>query len=88
MARMQTPIRTIEEFYANALAIEREAAQRYEEFAAHFEDHGEDTLAGLCGHLADMERKHFEELATTSLAMNLPRIPEGRYRWLDGASPK
>ena len=46
------------------------------------------SLAGLCGHLADMERRHFEELATSSLSMTLPPIPEGRYRWLEGDSPE
>jgi rubrerythrin len=85
---MYPPITTIEEFYANALAIEREAAERYEEFAAYFEDHGDDALAGLCRNLAEAERQHYEELATSSLAMALPRIPEGRYRWLEGDSPE
>jgi rubrerythrin len=88
MGSMHPPIQTIEEFYANALAIEREAAQRYEEFSQHFEDHGEDALAGLCSNLADMERKHFEELATSSLSMNLPSVPNGRYGWLEGDSPE
>jgi rubrerythrin len=85
---MYPPIATIEEFYANALAIEREAAQRYDEFTAYFEDHGEDALAGLCRSLADAERSHYEELATSSLHMVLPAIPEGRYRWLEGDSPE
>jgi len=85
---MHPPIETIEEFYANALAIEREAAERYEEFTRYFEDHGEEALAGLCANLADMERKHFEELATSSLAMDLRPIPEGRYRWIEGDSPE
>ena len=82
------PIETIEEFYANALAIEREAAERYEEFALHFEERGEEALAGLCAHLADMERKHFEDLATSSLAMDLRPIPVDRYRWIEGDSPE
>jgi rubrerythrin len=85
---MYPPIETIEEFYANALAIEREAAQRYEEFAGYFDDHGEDALAGLCRSLADEERKHYEELATSSLGMDLRPIPEGRYRWLEADSPE
>ena len=88
MEGMHPPIETIEEFYANALAIEREAAQRYDEFTKYFEDHGEDALAGLCRNLADMERRHYEELATSSLSMSLPTIPEGRYRWLEGDSPE
>jgi rubrerythrin len=85
---MHPPIETIEEFYANALAIEREAAERYDEFTRYFEDHDEDALAGLCRNLADMERRHFEELATSSLAMDLRPIPDGRYRWIEGDSPE
>ena len=85
---MYPPIATIEEFYANALAIEREAAERYDEFTTYFEDHGEDALAGLCRNLAQMERKHYEELATSSISMALPPIPQGRYRWLEGDSPE
>ena len=88
MGRMYPPIETIEDFYANALAIEREAAERYDEFTRYFDDHGEEALAGLCRNLADMERRHFEELATSSLSMSLPLIPEGRYRWLEGDSPE
>jgi len=85
---MHPPIETIEEFYANALAIEREAAERYDEFTRYFEDHDEDALAGLCRNLADMERHHFEELATSSLSMKLPAIPHGLYGWLEGNSPE
>jgi len=35
-----------------------------------------------------MERRHFEELATSSLSMDLRPIPEGRYRWIEGDSPE
>jgi len=85
---MPAPIATVEEFYAHALAIEREAAERYAEFAEHFDDRGEDTLAGLCRNLAALEREHFEELAAACRKMNLPAIALERYRWLDGASPE
>ena len=43
------PIDSIERFYAHAIALEREAAERYAEFAVHFADRGEEVLAGLCG---------------------------------------
>ena len=36
MIALRPGIATVEEFYAHALAIEREAAQRYAEFEAHF----------------------------------------------------
>jgi len=85
---MPAPFKTVEEFYAHALAIEREAAQRYEEFTKYFEERGDDTLAGLCGRLADMERSHFEELARSCMSLKLPAIAEGQYRWLEGDSPE
>jgi rubrerythrin len=87
-APMHPPITTVEEFYANALAIEREAAERYGEFTAHFEDRGEDVLAGLCRNLARMEKGHFEDLAECCARLELPSVPEGRYRWMEGESPE
>lgn len=85
---MPEPIATVEEFYAHALAIEHEAAQRYAEFAEHFEDRGEDALAGLCRNLASLEQEHFEELRAGCATLGLPTIAVGGYRWLEGASPE
>ena len=82
------PVATVEEFYAHALAIEREAAERYREFTLYFEDRGDEALAGLCGNLAHMEKGHFEDLAVACAKLQLPPVPEGRYRWLDGDSPE
>ena len=82
------PVSTVEEFYAHALAIEREAAQRYQEFTAYFEDRGEEALAGLCRNLASMEKSHFDELAASCGSLELPAVAEGRYRWLEGDSPE
>lgn len=85
---MPVPIATVEEFYAHALAIEREAAERYGEFAACFEDRGEAVLAGLCRNLASLEREHFEELTAACVDLALPAIAAADYRWLEGASPE
>lgn len=85
---MPEPIKTVEEFYAHALAIEREAAQRYEEFTEYFEERGEEVLAALCRNLAHMERQHFEELARSCMNVSLPAIPQHGYRWLEGESPE
>jgi rubrerythrin len=78
---MPQPIRTVEEFYAHALAIEREAAERYEEFVGYFEER-DAALGALCKKLAVLEREHFEELAGACAALELPVIPESDYRWL------
>jgi rubrerythrin len=85
---MHAPIRSVEEFYAHALAIEREAAERYGEFAAWFDSRGEDVLAGLCRELAGMEHAHFLELARASAHLALPDVHEAAYRWLPGGSPE
>lgn len=85
---MTAPIRTVEEFYAHALAIEREAAERYEEFAAHFEDRGEDALGGLCRNLAGLERSHYDDLSASCASLQLPAIAAEGYQWLEGDSPE
>jgi len=85
---MPAPIESVEEFYAHALAIEREAADRYHEFAEYFERRGEDALAGLCRNLSGAERDHFETLARGCASMALPAIPADKYQWLEGTSPE
>jgi rubrerythrin len=82
------PIESVEEFYAHALAIEREAAERYGEFAAHFGDRGEDVLSGLCRNLARFEREHYHHLVRACEGLALPIVPASDYRWLDQASPE
>ncbi len=79
---------TVEEFYAHALAIEREAAERYAEFAGHFERRGEEVLAGLCRNLAGAERDHYENLKAACKSLSLPTIPADKYAWLEGSSPE
>ena len=81
-------IATPEEFYVHALAIEREAAERYAEFAGYFDGRGGETLAGLCRNLARAEREHFDELVRASEHLALPAIPTGDHRWLEGDAPE
>jgi len=85
---MRCPIATVEEFYAHALAIEREAAERYAEFEAYFTDHGSDVLAGLCRNLAALEGEHLAMLLQESSALRLPAIRAGDYRWLESGAPE
>ena len=85
---MVRPIHTVEEFYAHALAIEHEAAERYAEFETYFHDRGEEILAGLCRNLAEMENEHYLQLARACRGLKLPALKEGEYRWLEGGSPE
>ena len=81
------PLRTVEEFYAHALAIEHEAAQRYREFEAHFADRGDEVLAGLCGNLARLESGHFDLLVKSSAGLAIPAIDTSSHQWLESGSP-
>ena len=88
MKRIPRPIHTVEAFYAHALAIEREASERYGELEAFFRKRGDDALAGLCGSLARMEAGHFNELAKSSRHLRLPALAPGEHEWMEDASPE
>ena len=85
---MRKAIKGVEEFYAHAIAIEREAMERYAEFEAWFRDRGEEVLAGLCANIARMEAGHLRELVATCRGMRLPTIAAGEHTWLDVGSPE
>jgi len=85
---MTRPIASLPEFYAHAIAIEREAVRCYRECDRHFTAQGEDALARICRELADQEERHFSELQDRASATALPRIEEGDYAWLGSAPPE
>ena len=85
---MKRPIATLEEFYAHAIAIEREAMERYREFQAWFADRGEEILAGLCANIGRMEEDHYRALVEDSRALALPAIAADGYLWLEAGPPE
>jgi rubrerythrin len=85
---MKKPIETIERFYAHAIALEREAAERYAEFAAYFRGRGDEVLAGLCENLARLEGEHLEGLLQASTQLQLPVIAAHEFEWLDDGAPE
>ena len=84
---MTRPIATPEEFYAHALVIEREAAERYGEFAEWFAMRSA-QVSELCARLATLEREHFRELAEACERLELPEIAAGDYHWIERGSPE
>ena len=55
-------ISTIEDFFAHALAIEREAAARYRELAGQMHAHHNGACAALFDWLAQLESQHTARL--------------------------
>ena len=82
------PIRSAAELYAHAIAIEREAAERYSQLAERMDDEGRDELARIFAELARMEAGHLETLERRTEGLDLPEVPDGEYRWLPGAAPE
>jgi len=76
------------ELYAHAIAIEREAAERYSELAERMDDEGREELARVFGELARMEAEHLEILEGRTAGLELPEIPRGQYRWLENGAPE
>jgi len=74
--------------YAHALAIEREAAARYGEFATRMADEGNEAVAQLFAELAGFEGKHASALEGECDDMELPAIAPGEYAWLDAGAPE
>jgi rubrerythrin len=85
---MTTPIQTLDEFHAHALAIEREAAARYREFAAQMADHDKEELAALFAKLSRLEQEHADLIAQRIGDAKVAEVPAGAYRWLDAGAPE
>ncbi|HZM33997.1 MAG TPA: ferritin family protein [Burkholderiales bacterium] len=85
---LAVPVSTPSELYAHALAIEREAAERYAEFAQRMADEGNDQVATLFRTLAVFEAEHLETLEARTKGVDLPRIAPGEYAWLDAGAPE
>lgn len=85
---IRRPIASLEEFLSHAIAIEREAAERYAEFEKHFRERGEDVLAGLCGNLAGHEQEHLQDMIDRSSGLTIPVIGADDHHWLEGTSPE
>jgi rubrerythrin len=81
-------IQSAAELYAHAIAIEREAAERYSEFAERMADLGNDAVAELFDRLAGFEAEHLETLLRRTDGVALPIPAAGEYRWLDAAAPE
>ena len=74
-------------FYAHALRMEREAADRYHEFASHMAERGDDTLAELFEQLGEFAGGHACSLADETAGMTLPGLAAGEHAWLDRGAP-
>jgi rubrerythrin len=81
-------IRSAPELYAHAIAIEREAAERYAEFAERMADLGNDAVAELFDRLSGFEGEHLAALLARTEGVALPELAARDYKWLDAGAPE
>jgi rubrerythrin len=75
------------ELYVHAIAIEREAAARYSEFAERMSQQGNEAVARLFRQLAGFEAEHLAALKQRTAGLDLPELTSD-YSWLDDTAPE
>ncbi len=78
---MSAAPRTLEEFMAQALAMEREAVERYTEFADAMEMHNNREVAAMFRAMAQYESKHASQIMAEMGWKDAPKPPAGGFGW-------
>ena len=86
-AKRVTP-RSLEEFMAQALCMEREAVARYTEFADTLEVHNNHEVAALFRTMAQYEGKHATQIMAQMGWTTDPPPPAGGFGWPDNEGPE
>jgi 2-oxoglutarate ferredoxin oxidoreductase subunit beta len=76
------------EFMAHALALENEAASRYDELAGAMEVHNNKEVAVLFKQMADFSRKHAAEVAGHAANIKVPHLAPWEFRWPGNEPPE
>lgn len=75
------------ELYAHAIAIEREAAARYDDLGDAMAEQGHHALAVLFFVLSSFEARHLAELTARTAGLVLPDL-SADYSWREGEGPE
>ncbi|HYI86424.1 MAG TPA: ferritin family protein [Burkholderiales bacterium] len=81
-------VASIAELYVHAIAIEREAAERYAELAERMRDESNEDLAALFAGLAALETEHLQALERRTAGVELPPLARSDYKWLGQDAPE
>lgn len=78
----------VERFLAHAIALEREAARRYEELAAAMGAEGRRELKDFFTRMARYSRLHLKQASERAGFRELPPLAAHEYEWPDGIAPE
>ena len=85
---MSAAERSLADFMAQALAMEREAVERYTEFADAMEIHNNREVATMFRTMASYESKHAEQIMAEMGWKEAPEPPAGGFGWPDLEPPE
>jgi rubrerythrin len=69
------------EFLAHAIALEREAAERYLELADMMESYRNDEVAATFRDMVRYSTMHHDEIVARAAGVELPQLRSWQYRW-------
>lgn len=72
---------TLPEFLAHAIALEREAAERYLELADMMEAHRNDEVSALFRDMVRYSNLHHDSIVARAQGVALPTLRSWQYRW-------
>lgn len=75
-------------FLAHALALEREAADRYDELADTMEVHNNPDVAELFRRMANFSRMHADAVRGRAAEVELPHFKPWEYQWSEPEGPE
>ncbi|MDT7838816.1 ferritin-like domain-containing protein [Aquabacterium sp. OR-4] len=78
----------VEAFLAHAIALEREAARRYEELSAAMHTEGNRELKAFFARMAHFSRLHLAEAQARGGFRELPVMRDDEYQWPEGIGPE
>lgn len=78
----------VERFLVHAIALEREAARRYEELSAAMQTEGHFELKRFFARMAHYSRLHLAEAQARGGFRTLPVLADHEYEWPDGTAPE
>ncbi|MBI2236840.1 MAG: ferritin family protein [Magnetospirillum sp.] len=68
-------------FLAHSIAMENEAAERYDELASVMEVHNNPEVAVLFHQMAEFSRRHTASVKSRAVGYQLPQLKSWEYRW-------
>lgn len=86
--RSALALSSTEHFLAHAIALERDAARRYEDLAAAMQTEGARDLVVFFAKMAHYSRLHLADAQARAGFRTLPVLTPAQFEWPDGVPPE